>query len=100
MQFTLAFSYGAQAWHPTRLLLRSLSWPKTKRRTGINPGHSTLCRASRTNFATSSLLTDNQLNVITKSGAPDPDVWAIGDAAMIQDQRLPATAQGHPFHHQ
>jgi len=24
---------------------------------------------------------------------PDPDVWAIGDAGIIQDQRLPATAQ-------
>jgi len=42
---------------------------------------------------TNSLLTDNHLNVITKNGTPDPDVWAIGDAAVIQDQRLPATAQ-------
>ena len=27
-------------------------------------------------------------------GTIDPDVWAIGDAAIIQDQLLPATAQG------
>jgi len=46
---------------------------------------------------TNSLLTDNHLNVITESGAPDPDVWAIGDAAVMQEQRLPATAQGQPF---
>jgi NADH dehydrogenase FAD-containing subunit len=41
-----------------------------------------------------SLLTDDHLNVITKDGNPDPDVWAIGDAAVMQNQRLPATAQG------
>ena len=35
--------------------------------------------------------------MITKDGGtPDPDVWAIGDAAVMQDQRLPATAQGQP----
>lgn len=27
------------------------------------------------------------------TGAPDPDVFAIGDAAMIRDAPLPATAQ-------
>ena len=27
-------------------------------------------------------------------GKPDPDVWAIGDAAIIKGQLLPATAQG------
>ena len=35
--------------------------------------------------------------MITASGAPDSDVWAIGDAAVMQDQRLPATAQGQLF---
>jgi NADH dehydrogenase FAD-containing subunit len=45
---------------------------------------------------TPSLLTDDNLNVITKDGTPDPDVWAIGDAAVMQNQRLPATAQGQP----
>lgn len=44
----------------------------------------------------SSLYTDEHLNVIRKSdGSVDPDVWALGDAAVVKDQaRLPATAQG------
>ena len=29
-----------------------------------------------------------------KDGVPNPDVWAIGDAATIEDAPLPATAQG------
>ena len=41
-----------------------------------------------------SLITDDNLRVIMKdTGAPDPDVFAIGDAAMIRDVPLPATAQ-------
>ncbi|KAI9567719.1 NDE1, mitochondrial external NADH dehydrogenase [Boletus coccyginus] len=40
-----------------------------------------------------SLLTDDNLNVITKDGQIDPDVWAIGDAAIIKTAVLPATAQ-------
>ena len=40
-----------------------------------------------------SLLTDDNLNVITKDGI-DPDVWAVGDAAIIKTAVLPATAQG------
>lgn len=28
---------------------------------------------------------------------PNPDVWAIGDAAMIEEAPLPATAQGVYF---
>ncbi|PCH37505.1 FAD/NAD(P)-binding domain-containing protein [Wolfiporia cocos MD-104 SS10] len=44
---------------------------------------------------TASLITDEHLNVITKeTGKPNEDVWAIGDAAMIKGQPLPATAQG------
>lgn len=27
-------------------------------------------------------------------GKPNPDVWAIGDAANIEDVAMPATAQG------
>ncbi|CAL1709677.1 unnamed protein product [Somion occarium] len=43
---------------------------------------------------TESLITDDNLRVIMKdTGAPDPDVFAIGDAAMIRDVPLPATAQ-------
>ncbi|KII91687.1 hypothetical protein PLICRDRAFT_38509 [Plicaturopsis crispa FD-325 SS-3] len=40
-----------------------------------------------------SLFTDENLNVINKDGTPNPDVWAIGDAARIVDTPLPATAQ-------
>jgi NADH dehydrogenase FAD-containing subunit len=40
------------------------------------------------------LITDDHLNVLKNDGIPDPDVWAIGDAAMIDGTPLPATAQG------
>ncbi|KIJ64782.1 hypothetical protein HYDPIDRAFT_187657 [Hydnomerulius pinastri MD-312] len=40
-----------------------------------------------------SLLTDAHLNVIMKDGQIDPDVWAIGDSAIIKTAMLPATAQ-------
>ncbi|KAI0080406.1 FAD/NAD-P-binding domain-containing protein [Panus rudis PR-1116 ss-1] len=43
---------------------------------------------------TQSLITDEHLNVKMKdTGKPNPDVYAIGDAAMIQEVPLPATAQ-------
>ncbi|CCM05611.1 uncharacterized protein FIBRA_07840 [Fibroporia radiculosa] len=43
---------------------------------------------------TASLITDEHLNVVMKdTGKPDPDVWAVGDAAIIKDNPLPATAQ-------
>ncbi|KAI0795504.1 NDE1, mitochondrial external NADH dehydrogenase [Abortiporus biennis] len=41
-----------------------------------------------------SLITSNHLNVISKeTGIPNPDVFAIGDAAMMKEHPLPATAQ-------
>ena len=40
------------------------------------------------------LMTDDHLNVLSNDGIPDPNVWAIGDAAMIDGTPLPATAQG------
>jgi NADH dehydrogenase FAD-containing subunit len=46
---------------------------------------------------TGSLITDEHLKLLrhTSDGLkPDQDVWAIGDAAVIQDAVLPATAQG------
>eukprot|EP00919_Chromeraceae_sp_WS-2016_P041425 GHVR01098698.1.p1 GENE.GHVR01098698.1~~GHVR01098698.1.p1 ORF type:complete len:294 (-),score=31.92 GHVR01098698.1:238-1119(-) len=43
---------------------------------------------------TQGLFTDEQLNVLTNDGKPDPDVWAIGDSAIIKSAMLPATAQG------
>lgn len=42
---------------------------------------------------TGSLLTDKQLRVLRPDGTARDDVWAIGDAAVIQDGVLPATAQ-------
>jgi hypothetical protein len=52
---------------------------------------------SRLTSRVESLLTDDNLNVITKDGQIDPDIWAIGDAAIIKTTVLPATAQGrHP----
>ena len=39
-------------------------------------------------------MTNDHLNVIMEDGKPNPDVWAIGDAAQITDAPLPATAQG------
>ena len=43
---------------------------------------------------TNSLITNDHLNVIMNDGKPNPDVWAIGDAAKIEDAPLPATSQG------
>ena len=43
---------------------------------------------------THSIITDAHCQVIMSSGEPDPDVFAIGDAAIIADLPLPATAQG------
>ncbi|KAF9564049.1 FAD/NAD(P)-binding domain-containing protein [Agrocybe pediades] len=40
-----------------------------------------------------SLVTDENLNVIMEDGKPNPDIWAIGDAAQVDGARLPATAQ-------
>jgi hypothetical protein len=54
--------------------------------------------ARLTHVAVSSLFTDQNLNVITKEGHADPDVWAIGDAANIKGQLHPATAQGLSAH--
>lgn len=45
-------------------------------------------------ISSASLITNDQLNVIMNDGKPNPDVWAIGDAAKIEDAPLPATAQG------
>ncbi|TFK29454.1 FAD/NAD(P)-binding domain-containing protein [Coprinopsis marcescibilis] len=42
---------------------------------------------------TSSLITDDHLNVIMEDGTPNPDVWTIGDAGTIKESPLPATAQ-------
>lgn len=42
----------------------------------------------------SSLFTDDNLNILRADGTPDPDVWGIGDAAMVEGLALPATAQG------
>ncbi|KAJ3509610.1 hypothetical protein NLJ89_g5136 [Agrocybe chaxingu] len=42
---------------------------------------------------TSSLITNDHLNIIMEDGKPNLDVWAIGDAAKIEDAPLPATAQ-------
>jgi len=39
-------------------------------------------------------VTDAHLNVLKADGTPDPDIWAIGDASMIESAPLPATAQG------
>ncbi|THH02946.1 hypothetical protein EW145_g6668 [Phellinidium pouzarii] len=39
------------------------------------------------------LLTDDHLRTIQSDGTVNEDVWAIGDAAVIQDGLLPATAQ-------
>lgn len=49
----------------------------------------------RANF---SVITNDQLNVIMQeTNEPNPDVWAIGDAATFEEAPLPATAQGTRF---
>ncbi|KAK0219768.1 pyridine nucleotide-disulfide oxidoreductase-domain-containing protein [Armillaria nabsnona] len=42
---------------------------------------------------TNRVLTDGYLNALNVDGTPNPDVWAIGDAASIESDPLPATAQ-------
>ena len=37
-------------------------------------------------------LLNDHLNVIMNDGKSNPDVWAIGDAATIEDAPLPASA--------
>jgi hypothetical protein len=48
--------------------------------------------SSKTN--NDSLIVNNQLNIMMEDGKINSDVWALGDAAVIEDTRLPATAQG------
>ena len=43
-----------------------------------------------------SILTDANLNILKEDDIPSPDVWPIGDAAIIEDQPLTATTQGPP----
>ncbi|KAK0484604.1 FAD/NAD-P-binding domain-containing protein [Armillaria novae-zelandiae] len=42
---------------------------------------------------TNRVLTDGYLNALNVDGTPNLDVWAIGDAASIESDPLPATAQ-------
>lgn len=41
-----------------------------------------------------SLIVNDQLNIVMEDGIVNHDVWALGDAAVIEETRLPATAQG------
>ncbi|TFY65769.1 hypothetical protein EVG20_g5323 [Dentipellis fragilis] len=45
------------------------------------------------NPKTGSIITNDHLNALQADGTPNPDVWAIGDAAIIDTAALPATAQ-------
>ncbi|KAI0357779.1 FAD/NAD-P-binding domain-containing protein [Trametes cingulata] len=59
-----------------------------------NPLIESITEAKKHERTNRSLLTDGNMNVIMKdTGAPDPDVYAIGDAATIENEPLPATAQ-------
>jgi NADH dehydrogenase FAD-containing subunit len=40
------------------------------------------------------IITDENLNILGEDDVPDKDVWAIGDAAVVEGRVLPATAQG------
>ncbi|TBU63386.1 FAD/NAD(P)-binding domain-containing protein [Dichomitus squalens] len=60
-----------------------------------NPLIQSITEAKKDERTKRSLITDEHLNVVMKdTNAPDPDVFAIGDAATIGDEPpLPATAQ-------
>ncbi|KAH9848658.1 FAD/NAD-P-binding domain-containing protein [Lenzites betulinus] len=59
-----------------------------------NPLIQSITEAKKDARTKRSLVTDSHLNVVMAStDAPDPDVFAIGDAATIVDDPLPATAQ-------
>ena len=47
-----------------------------------------------TEMVSCSIITDKHLHVLRPDGTARDDVWAIGDAAVIKDGTLPATAQG------
>lgn len=80
-------------------LIQSMEGYKKDNRTGRSdsPTNSLKPRA----HTTSSVITNPNLNILNEKGFSNPDVWAIGDAATIEDQPLPATAQGtislHPL---
>lgn len=57
----------------------------------LNPLVEQLENVSKTKKA---LLTDGTLHLLDKEGKPMPDVWGIGDCAIVKDgPQLPATAQ-------
>lgn len=57
----------------------------------LNPLIQNLEKVSKTKKA---ILTDGTLHLLDAEGKPMPDVWAIGDCAMVNDGPvLPATAQ-------
>ncbi|KAI0366509.1 FAD/NAD(P)-binding domain-containing protein [Pilatotrama ljubarskyi] len=59
-----------------------------------NPLIESITEAKKHERTKRSLITDGNLNVLMNdTGAPDPDVYAIGDAATIENEPLPATAQ-------
>lgn len=49
--------------------------------------------SSTENSGFPSLITDKHLRVLDPEGQHRPNIWAIGDAAIIDGQPLPATAQ-------
>ncbi|RDX42840.1 FAD/NAD-P-binding domain-containing protein [Lentinus brumalis] len=64
--------------------------------TGLSPNPliQSITEAKKDERTKRSLVTNNNMNVIMKdTNAPDPDVFAIGDSATIEDEPLPATAQ-------
>ncbi|KAI0718582.1 FAD/NAD-P-binding domain-containing protein [Cerioporus squamosus] len=64
--------------------------------TGLSPNPliESITEAKKDERTKRSLVTNDNMNVIMKdTNAPDPDVFAIGDSATIEQQPLPATAQ-------
>lgn len=92
-QYTSACSCGARVSRQTLLCKTSRRLRRTPRPLGT-PDACTVM-AHLTDRVPNSILTDEHLNVLMKdTGTPNPDVWAIGDAAIIKGNPLPATAQG------
>ncbi|KAI0753299.1 FAD/NAD-P-binding domain-containing protein [Daedaleopsis nitida] len=59
-----------------------------------NPLIESIADAKKDERTKRSLLTDAYMNVVMhRTDAPDPDVYALGDAATITGEQLPATAQ-------
>ena len=85
-------------WSSTELSCSSNIWGQERwQNFEVRLQDSRYILAVHTCWLSVSLITNDHLNVIMNDGKSNPDVWAIGDAAIIEDAPLPATSQGQYY---